>query len=208
MSYSSRTPIHSIGNCRKWYSYRKKNQQFSLWIKRRFLVYLRKWMKDNAVLPPGQSDFRECHLTTTRFVQFFQHISTGLLQQTASLVICMDFTNAFDQLWQDGLLYKLHRMNCPQVRVIFIIEDLRNRKCCIEMNQVTSAIFDIEKGVPQGSCLGPILFLLFHCELVQRIPSATHCHLFADDPALISRASPCWRRTEFEPQMERIENQH
>ena len=142
-----------------------------------FLVYLRQWMKDNAILPAEQSGFREHHSTTTRFVQFLQHISTGLLQQTASLVIYIDFTKAFDQLWHDGLLYKLHRMNCPHELVNFIIEYLKNRKCYIEMNQITSSIFEIEKGVPQGSCLGPILFLLFHCELVQCIPSATHAHM-------------------------------
>ena len=167
-----------------------------------FLVYLRKWMKDNAVLPPEQSGFREHHLTTTRFVQFLQHISTGLLQQTASLVIYVDFTKAFDQLWHDGLLYKLHRMNCPHELVCFIIEYLKNRKCYIEMNQITSSSFEIEKGVPQGSCLGPILFLLFHCEMAQRIPSATHAPLFADDLALIVNASPWWHRSEFASQMQ------
>ena len=70
------------------------------------------------------------------------------------------------------------------------------------MNQITSSIFEIEKGVPQGSCLGPILFLLFHCELFQRIPSATHAHLFADDLALIVNASPWWHRSEFASQMQ------
>ena len=92
-------------------------------------------MKDNAILPPEQSGFREHHSTTTRFVQFRQHISAGLLQQTASLVIYVDFTKAFDQLWHDCLLYKLHRMNCPQELVIFIIEYLKNRKCYIETQQ-------------------------------------------------------------------------
>jgi Reverse transcriptase (RNA-dependent DNA polymerase) len=88
--------------------------------------------------------------------------------------------------------------------VNFIIEHLKNRKRYIEMKHVTSAIFDIEKGVPQGSCLGPILSLLFHCEMAERIPAATHVHLFADDLALTIHASPWWHRTEFAPQMERI----
>ena len=98
-------------------------------------------------------------------------------------------------------------MNCPYELVNFIIEYLKNRKCYIEMQHITSVIFDIEKGVPQGSCLGPILFLLFHCEIAQRIPSATHAHLFADDLALIIHASPWWHRTEFAPQMEPIGQQ-
>jgi hypothetical protein len=96
-----------------------------------FFVYLSQWMKDNAILPAEQSGFREHHSTTTRFVQFLQHISTGLLQQTASLVIYIDFTKAFDQLWHDGLLYKLHRMNYPHELVNFIIEYLKNQKCHI-----------------------------------------------------------------------------
>ena len=98
-------------------------------------------------------------------------------------------------------------MNCPHELVNFIIEYLKNRKCYTEMQHITSVLFDIEKGVPQGSCLGLILFLLFHCEIAQRIPSATHCHLFADDHALIIHASPWWHRTEFAPQMERIGQQ-
>ena len=169
-----------------------------------FLIYLLAWMTDNAILPAEQSGFRAHHSTTTRFVQFLQHLSTGLQQHTASLVIYVDFTKAFDQLWHDGLIYKLHRMNCPRELVIFIIEYLRNRKCYLELNQVTSNIFDIEKGVPQGSCLGPILFLLFHCELAHRIPSATHSHIYADDLAMIIHASPWWHRSKFTPQMQRL----
>ena len=75
------------------------------------------------------------------------------------------------------------------------------------MNQITSSIFEIEKGVPQGSSVEPILFLLFHCEMAQRMTSATYSHLFADDLALIIHASSWWYRTEFAPQMERIDQQ-
>jgi hypothetical protein len=52
-----------------------------------FLVSLIHRMKMNDVLPPEQSGFREKHSTATRFVQFLQHISSVLLQQTATLVI-------------------------------------------------------------------------------------------------------------------------
>jgi hypothetical protein len=126
-----------------------------------FLVYLIQWMKMNDVLPPEQSGFREKHSTATRFVQFLQHISSGLLQQTATLVIYVDFIKALDQLWYDGLLYKLYQMNYPYELVIFTVKYLKNRKGYIEMNRLVSSIFDIEKGVPQGSCLGPFSFFSF-----------------------------------------------
>ena len=78
-------------------------------------------MNNNGILPPEQSGFRQNHsattTTTTRFVHF--------LQQTAALVLYIDFTKAFDQIWHDGLLFKLHQMDCP--------------------------VFNREKGVAQGS---------------------------------------------------------
>ena len=51
------------------------------------------------------------------------------------------------------------------------------------------------------SC-GPILLLLFHYVLAQRILSATHSHLFIDDLPLIIHASPWWHRSEFACQMQ------
>jgi len=162
-----------------------------------FLVYLRQWINGSGIYPPEQSGFRERHSTTTRFVKFLQDISSGLLQQTATLVIYVDFTKAFDQLWHAGLIYKLYQLNCPQQVFSFIIQYLEKRTCFIEMNELVSDIFAFEKGVPQGSCLGPILFLLYHHSLAEQIPSATHKHLFADDLALVLTASPWWQSSEL-----------
>jgi hypothetical protein len=161
-------------------------------------------MNNNSILPPEQSGFRQHHSTTTRFVQFLQHLTTGLLQHTAALVVYVDFAKAFDQIWHDALIYKLYKMNCPRELLAFIIGYLTNRKCYIELNSLTSHIFNIEKGVPQGSCLGPILFLLFHCTLAQELKSATYTHLYADDLAIIITASPWWYRHEFKENMQHL----
>lgn len=155
-----------------------------------FLIHLRQWITDHSVLPSEQSAFRQGQSTTNRFAHFLQHLTSGLQQQTASLVLYIDFTKAFDQLWHDALIYKLYRLQCPFELMIFVIEYLRNRKCLISMNDLISPLIPVQKGVPQGSCLGPVLFLLFHSELPQSIPSASHCHLFADDLAVVVHASP------------------
>ena len=65
----------------------------------------------------------------------------------------------------------------------------------------------LKKGVPQGSCLGPILFLLYHHSLADKIPSATRKHLFADDLGLVLIASPWWRRSELVPRMQKMAQQ-
>jgi hypothetical protein len=92
-------------------------------------------------------------------------------------------------------------MNCPRQLVQVIIEYLRNRKCFVELNDSISKVFNLEKGVPQGSCIGPIPFILYHCTLLQDITYATHKHLFAGDLAVIFTASPWWFRQEFNNNM-------
>lgn len=62
----------------------------------------------------------------------------------------------------------------------------------------------MEKWVPQGSCLGPVLFLLYHCEIPQRISSASYSHFYADDLALIIHAFPWWHRSEFASNLQHI----
>lgn len=126
-----------------------------------FLIYLRQWITDYSILPSEQSGFRPGHSTNNRFAHFLQHLTSGLQQQTASLVLYIDYTKAFDQLWHDALIYKLHHLECASELLTFIIEYLRNRHCYISMNQLISPLISVRKGVPQGSCLGPTLFLLF-----------------------------------------------
>ena len=144
---------------------------FSKVFERCFLIHLRQWIADHAILPTEQSGFRQGHSTTNRFAHFLQHLTSGLQQHSASLVLYIDFTKAFDQLWHDALIDKFYRLPDPPESVICVIEYLRNRKCVISMNQLTSSLISVGKGVPQSSFLGPILFLLCHSELLITIAS-------------------------------------
>ena len=60
----------------------------------------------------------------------------------------------------------------------------------MEMNELKSNIFDLEKGVPQGLYLRPIFFLLHYHSPTENIPSATRKHLYTDDFGLVFIASP------------------
>ena len=118
-----------------------------------FLFYLHRRIFKHSILPPEQSGFRQGHSTTNRFAHFHQHVTSGLQQHTASLVIYVDFVKAFDQLWHDAPIYKLFQLQCPSELLTFIIEYLRNRKCFISLNESISPSFSVQKGVPQGSSL-------------------------------------------------------
>lgn len=170
-----------------------------------FLIHLHKWMNNNGILPPEQSGFRHSHSTTTRFIHFLQDVTAGLLQHSATLVLYIDLTKAFNHLWHDGLLFKLYQIYCPRELVQLIIQYLKNRRCYIQFDNLTSDIFNIEKGVPQDSCLGPILFLLFHFTLPQELIFATHTHMYAGNLAIIITPSPSWSRTAFQTNMQYLD---
>ena len=98
----------------------------------------------------------------------------------------LDISNAFDKVWHAGLIYKL-RQNGIRGDLINILNDfLTNRKQRVVLNDQCSSWVDIRAGVPQGSILGPLLFLIYVSDLPNSLKS--ECKLFADDTSLFSVA--------------------
>ena len=91
-------------------------------------------------------------------------------------------TKAFDNLWHERLIYKL-RSYGVQSKLIDLLKDyLSNRKQRVIINGASSSWKPIKSGVPQGSVLGPLLFLVF----INDLPEHLICNskLFADDVSL------------------------
>ena len=93
-----------------------------------------------------------------------------------------DFLKAFDKVWHAGLLHKLNNLEIPFYLINYIKSFLSNRKFAVNLNNSVSETCDIECGVPQGSVLRPLLFLIY----INDIPLAykkfsSYSALFADD---------------------------
>ena len=83
----------------------------------------------------------------------------------------LDISNAFDKVWHAGLIYKL-RQNGIRGDLINILNDfLTNRKQRVVLNDQCSSWVDIRAGVPQGSILGPLLFLIYVSDLPNSLKS-------------------------------------
>jgi hypothetical protein len=93
--------------------------------------------------------------------------------------VFIDIQKAFDSVWHTGLLWKLHKYAIPQYLGKLLQSYLLECSFVVRVNQTLSLLTPINSGVPQGSVLGPILFLLFFSDIP--CTDKTTSALFSDD---------------------------
>ena len=135
---------------------------------------------ENSILSKYQSGFRPCHSTVTALIQmcdnWFANMDKGLLTG----VVFIDIRKAFDAVNHSILLDKLKRYGLSEVEITWFNSYLTNRKQQCLVNGHLSEPKEIICGVPQGSILGPLLFLIYINDLPNCLTNTTPC-MFADD---------------------------
>ncbi|CAF4437595.1 unnamed protein product [Rotaria socialis] len=91
---------------------------FSKIYERLFLTRFNSWTTRMIILPAQQSGARPHQATTSRVNCFLEQITQSLLYNSFTPVVCIDFLQAFDKLWQQGLLLNLYRLNCPAAYLV------------------------------------------------------------------------------------------
>ena len=96
----------------------------------------------------------------------------------------LDISAAFDKVWHNGLLAKLDQIGVDGTLLNLFESYLDNRKQCVVIEGTKSSLKDIKAGVPQGSRLGPLLFIIFINDIITDIES--EILIFADDTTLLA----------------------
>ena len=99
-------------------------------------------------------------------------------------MVFLDILKAFDKIWHTGLIYKLHKIGVRGKLLKLFKSYLTGRFQRVVLNGFLSECLEIMSGVPQGSILGPLLFLIFLNDIVNDINC--EINLFADDTSLLS----------------------
>ena len=160
------------------------------------------------ILCPLQHGFREKRSCETQLIEFIHDIAFNMQKGVQNDVVVMDFAKAFDKVAHNRLLFKLSSYGVKGNTLGWIGSFLsgRSQKVVLEGKSSTSA--PVLSGVPQGSVLGPALFLIYINDLQEYVSNST-VRLFADDTLLfltIYSTSDCIKLQEDLDNLERWES--
>ena len=133
-------------------------------------------------LTPLQSGFIRGDSTTYQLLHTYHTICEAVDRGKEVRVVFCDISKAFDRVWHRGLLHKLKGIGCSEHLLQWFKSYLSDRRQRVVLNGETSDWASISAGVPQGSILGPVLFLIYINDIVKEINSSIR--LFADDTSL------------------------
>ena len=147
-----------------------------------------KFLGDNRLLKNHQHGFRKGRNCQSQLLEYYSEILDNMMSGDITDVIYLDYSKAFDKVNHPILLRKLESIGITGKLHRWISEFLRKRSQIVVMNGHRSDMREVLSGVPQGTVLGPLLFLIMVNDIAD---SLEHCSIlsFADDSKLIKRVS-------------------
>jgi hypothetical protein len=144
---------------------------------------LNNYLQHSNLLYSLQSGFRSNYSTDTCLIHLLDHLRSQSDKGNFTGMVMLDLQKAFDTVNHEILFSKLSAMGVDHSSVNWFKSYLQNRTQVVEVKGTMSDYMPISCGVPQGSILGPLLFLVY----VNDLPASVKCKtvLYADDSALL-----------------------
>ncbi len=167
------------------------------------LLYIRlnHFLENCNIISQNKFSFRKAKDTQRATLKLLDSRLPAMSSKKCFGCVFVDFSKAFDTVDHPILLYKMERYGVRGKSILIITSYLRNRKHHVCIDGIYSESLECTVGVPQGSCLGPLLFFIYTNDLNYLLENKVNPVLFADDtsiayccedPAVLGFKLNCW----------------
>ena len=139
---------------------------------------------ENNIICERQAAYLKGDSTISQLVYIVHYIRSCWGQSKIVQGAFLDISAAFDKVWHNGLISKLDQIGIEGKLLNLFKSYLSNRKQCVIVDGNKSSFLDVKAGVPQGSRLGPLLFIIYINDIVNDLES--EILIFADDTTLLA----------------------
>ena len=149
-----------------WQNYWTYTLQFSVLFNSFEFNSVYNFLNQNDLISPAQSDFKPGDFCINQLLSITHKIYRLMDEGYEIRGVFLDLMKGFDKVWREGLVFKL-KQNGMSGNLVNILKDfIKNRKQRVVFNGQASNRENIYAGVPQGSILGPPLFLIFSVSMI------------------------------------------
>ena len=140
------------------------------------------YLTQHSIITESQSGFLPNDSTVNQLLVIYDNLCKSFDNKVTSQSVFFDISKAFDKVWHRGLLHKLYAIGIRGSLLEWFTSYLSDRRQCVVIKGKKSDIKPVTAGVPQGSVLGPLLFLIYINDITHNITSTIK--LFADDTSM------------------------
>ena len=199
------TPIHKKGDASLLNNYRPISliscvgKLFERCVHKHVYTFL----VEHQLISPHQSGFTSGDSAVNQLLLIYDNLISAYDARTTTQSIFFDISKAFDRVWHKGLIQKLEAIGIRGTLLMWFTDYLTNRRQSVALRGELSSSLPIKAGVPQGSVLGPLLFLIYINDITVGLESTIK--LFADDTSISkSEKNPDTRATTLNADLEKI----